>query len=126
MGLRLALGLARGRGNSEPPIITADTAPTLGALAEGDTPSTGFTSGTYSSTAGTISTETAEASINGGAFSAAAMSTSLSGGDTVSVREVVVDSAANTRTFSAGTETVSGGATGIGTWVVGSTFTIAA
>lgn len=77
-------------------IITATVSPILAALTDAQTPVDSFTSGTYDSTAGTIASETPVYYVNGaqelGTFD-------LSGYDIVQVREDVVDSEGNTKSF---------------------------
>lgn len=100
LGLRLGLG---GGQTAVEQIITADTAPVLAALTDADTPADGFTSGTYSSSAGTISSETAVYFVDDaeqlGTFD-------LTAGEIVRVREDVVDSEANERSFYTSSQTV--------------------
>lgn len=86
------------------------TAPVLGALADGDTLSSAVTWGSYSSTAGTISTPTTkEMSVNGAAWETYVPTTTVSDDDTYQLRETVADDAATTPVpFESGTVTVSG------------------
>lgn len=87
--------------------ITADTLPVLAVLTDEQTPADGFTSGEYSSTAGTISSETAVYFVDDveqpGTYD-------LTAGEVVRVREDVGDSAGNTRSFWTAARTVNGGA----------------
>lgn len=106
--MKLSLGLGIGTlvtsgGGSTPQIITADTAPTMSALDDSQTPADGYTAGSYSSTAGTISSAVATYLVNG---SSEASSYDLSAGDTVQVSVLVTDSVGNEATFTTGTVTV--------------------
>lgn len=91
-------------GGSTAEIITATVSPTLSALTDAQTPADGFTSGTYASTAGTISSETAVYIVNG---SPELGTYDLTAGDVVQVREDVEDSESNTRSFWVGPIVVS-------------------
>lgn len=95
--------------------ISAVVEPDLQTLTEGETPADGLAAsatntGNYASTEGTIDSAVAEANINSGGFSEAAMSTTLSANDIVQVRVTVTDddTPENSRVFNAGTETVIG------------------
>ncbi|SNX71779.1 putative Ig domain-containing protein, partial [Cereibacter ovatus] len=103
MQLGLGLGLTTQRGRSDPPIITATSAPVLAPLEAGATIASAYTAGVYASSAGTISSAVATYLLNG---SSVAASTVVAEGDTVAVSVLVTDSAGNTRTFSAGTQAV--------------------
>ncbi|WP_372675353.1 hypothetical protein [Aquicoccus sp.] len=97
-----------GRGRGKPVIITATTAPSLGALTDGDTVQSGLAASAtettnYASTAGTISSAVETVTING---TTGALSDVVSFEDVVAVSILVTDSAGNTQTFNAGTQTV--------------------
>jgi hypothetical protein len=108
-----------------PPIITAIVAPTLQALTADQTPFNGWLPSAsdplnYVSTAGGIESATLEVSINGGAYTTS-LGQNIDEDDTVAGRVIVTDGAGNTRTFNAGTVTVSAGASisvSIGTGVI--------
>lgn len=97
-----------GRGRGKPVIITATTAPSLGALTDGDTVQSGLAASAtettnYASTAGTISSAVETVTING---TTGALADVVSFDDVVSVSVLVTDSAGNTQTFNAGAQTV--------------------
>lgn len=104
LGISIGIG-ARGAGNSEPAIITASTAPSLGPLTDGDTVQSAYTAGSYASTAGTIASAVETVTING---TTGALADVVSFDDVVAVSVLVTDSVGNTRTFGAGTQTVQG------------------
>lgn len=103
--MRIGLGLGiTGTGSAgEPPVITATSAPTMAALDDSQTPSDGFTAGSYQSSEGTISSAVVAYLVNG---SPQAGTFDLTAGDVVSATETVTDSAANERVFSTGTVVV--------------------
>lgn len=104
IGVALAFG---GNVRLEPATITADTAPSLGALTDGDTLSDAVAWGAYSSKAGTIVTPTTkEVSVDGGSFGPYDGSAVVSAGETYQLREIVEDSAGNSRTVFVGLQTV--------------------
>lgn len=86
--------------------ISAVTSPTLSALTDAQTPSAGFTDGTYTSTAGTIVSAVPTYKVDGvtqpGSFD-------LTAGEVVQVSVLVTDSVGNTKTFTTGQITVSAG-----------------
>jgi hypothetical protein len=86
-------------GETLPLIITQLTAPTFGPYTSGDTPEDAYTAGSYTSTAGTISSIVPSWEING---SPALGTDVLASGDVVGLSVLVTDSAANQRTFSYG------------------------
>lgn len=86
--------------------IEAVLNPVLNIVGFGETPSDNFVAGQYTSSAGTITSQVAQASINGGSFSSSNMNQTLSYGDIVTVREIVTDSASNSITISTGQQTV--------------------
>lgn len=101
--MQISLGLSltsmmRGYGG-EPPIITG-TAPFLAAMTAGDTLGSAYTSGSYSSTAGSINEPVpVEMSQDDGVWVAFDPDTVAVEGVIWQLRENVTDSAGNTRTF---------------------------
>ena len=103
------MGQVLGRGGRAR-IITATIAPSLGPLADGDTIASAMSANydqtsNYASTAGTISTVVAAATVNG---TSALFTDTVDAGDVVAVTVTVTDSEANERVFNAGTRTVAG------------------
>jgi hypothetical protein len=97
--MRFGIGLGLGRhtvGDTTPPIITQSVAPTFGPYVAGGTPAGAYTDGTYSSSAGTISSVVESFTING---VSALGSATLVQNDVVGLSVLVTDSAANTRVF---------------------------
>jgi hypothetical protein len=86
-------------------VISATSPPSLAAPAENQSAVEILTPGLYTVSEGTITGQTAEASINGAAFSAADMTTPLAALDTLVVRELVSASGGQTAYFP--TQTVS-------------------
>ncbi|WP_439150783.1 hypothetical protein, partial [Sulfitobacter sp.] len=89
-------------------IITATTAPAMGALTHTDTPADGLPAsatqtGNYASTAGTIVSAVASYAVNGTSQTGAY---DLDYEDIVTASVLVTDSEGNTRTFNAGSSTV--------------------
>ncbi|MBY6005361.1 sialate O-acetylesterase [Salipiger bermudensis] len=103
MKIGLGLGITGTGSAGEPPVITATSAPTMAALDDSQTPSDGFTAGSYQSSEGTISSAVVAYLVNG---SPQAGTFDLTAGDVVSATETVTDSAANERVFSTGSVVV--------------------
>ena len=90
-------------------VITATTAPSLGALSDGDTLSTAVTWGSYATAAGSLVTPTTkEMSVNGGGFVAYAGATVVSAGDSYVLRETGANTNGDSRSFFTSTVTVAG------------------